>query len=161
LHGGVALDLVPGLGATMDVEGSIRVADLPLLLLVGFLYAPETRTGDGQFGFGIAAGTLGASLVWTEGPLSILPTLKLSIGAIHAVVYELSPLEPRDQPWVGITLDVALRIELIHWIFLDVSLNATAPLTRQIFEVEGRAGTVFEEPIVLPGARAGVGLNFW
>jgi hypothetical protein len=161
LHGGIALDLVPGLGATMDVEGSIRIAALPLHIVVGFLYAPETRTDDDQFGFGIAAGTLGASLVWTEGPLSILPTLKLLIGAIHAVVYELSPVEPGDQPWLGITLDLTARIELIRWIFLDVSLSATAPLTRQIFEVEGRTGVVFEEPIVIPGARAGLGLNFW
>jgi hypothetical protein len=161
LHGGLALDLVPGWGATMDVEGSVRVADLPLLVLVGFLYVPETRTGDDQFGFGIAAGILGASLVWSEGPLSILPSLKLLIGAIHAVVYELSPLEPGDQPWLGITLDITARIELMHWIFFDVSLGATAPLTRQIFEVEGRSGTVFEEPLVIPGARAGLGLNFW
>jgi hypothetical protein len=161
IHGGAAIGLVPGLGGTVDLEGAIRWTELPLFLLLGVVFVPESRTTDDSFGFGITAGIAGASWVWDFGIASVVPSLKVVLGALHAVVYERVPVEPGDQLWAAVAADVALRISLIHWLFLELSVSATVPITQLSFEIEGRAEPVFEGSAVIGSARAGIGVNFW
>ncbi len=153
--------LVPGLapGVDLDVDGRITG---PLRFIVGMQYVPEQRTAQptADFGFGVTAAKAGACVMAESARLSGAGCATLSLGAIHAVVYQPRPTAPGDRIYGGLNLSAEGAVILVGPLFLSATFTMTVPLTRYAFRVEGHDSVEFQEPLVVPQLALGIGLRF-
>jgi hypothetical protein len=166
---GAGWGLVPGvapgagLAATMDVTGPIAIGVAAVLF-------PEQQTAapDDGFAFGLTYGeALGCFL-----PLAALaPDAKLrvelcagaTVGVLHAVVFTGTPAAPGQRWTFAAAQQARLVIPLFRAVVAEIGLEATEPLPRREFFVEGRPvgmDTVFTQPVVTVAGWGGVGLRW-
>jgi hypothetical protein len=130
--------------------GAAISTDIPiyqaLRATAGFFFLPEVRTAAQDFGFGLAAGFVGACVEpWRK--TRVVPSLcaSIEVGAIHAVVYVLEPTQPGDRVWSAASLTPAIRVRVVGPLTLDAGADLVVPITRHNFVVEGQPGTVFQQ----------------
>jgi hypothetical protein len=166
---GAGWGLVPGvapgagLGATLDVSGPIAVSVAAVLF-------PEQRTDppDDGFAFGLTYGeALGCFL-----PLALLapaakPRLELcaggTAGVLHAVVYSATPAAPGQRWTFAAAQQARVVIPVYRAVVAEIGVEATEPLPRRAFFVEGRPvgmDTVFTQPVITLAGWGGVGLRW-
>jgi hypothetical protein len=156
-----------GLAATVDIGRRAAVG-----LVTGFFPERRTATPDDGFGFGLAYGQLIGCFVplggggtesgggsWLRWELCA----GVSANMLHAVVYGAQPANPGQRWYAGLAQMTRLIIGLTPALFLEVGVEASEPLPRRTFFVEGRpAGmdTVFTQPVVSMAGWMGVGLRW-
>jgi hypothetical protein len=144
-----------GVGLAADVEPVRRIHGT-----VGFLLLPETKTAAGDFAFGLTAASLGAcGDVWTSGSWAAALCGQAYGGAIHSVVLALEPTTPGDRLWLGAGASARLSGNVFRALRAEVAAEATAPLVRHRFFVEGAPGTVFQQAPVGALVSIGVGMS--
>jgi hypothetical protein len=123
------------------------------------LWMPEERTADGRFGFGLSAFGLGACLgLLARESVDLGACGSVWGGALHAVVYELTPTRPGDHAWAAAALSPRLRITLarhhdaktgFHFLlFADAGFHLFVPLVRRPFTITGEDAPAFQESSV-------------
>ena len=169
---GAGWGLVPGVAPAGGLAATIDVANA-FALGVAAVFIPEQRTDppDDGFAFGMTYG----ELVGCYLPLAHLaPTVSVrlelcaggTVGLLHAVVFSGIPTDP-GQRWTFGAAELTRFIIPISPIFeglvAESALEATQPLPRRAFFVEGRPpgmDTVFTQPVVTLAGWAGVGVRW-
>ncbi|HET9933077.1 MAG TPA: hypothetical protein VFQ35_20380, partial [Polyangiaceae bacterium] len=72
----------------------------------------------------------------------------LGVGAMHAVVRELTPLDPGDRVFAAASLGPELSVGLAAGIRAELGAMAFVPLVRPEFVQRGVAEPVFESRVV-------------
>ena len=151
------------MGVDLATEVPVREA---LSVTVGARYFPEERTADGAFAFGLSAASLGACVEPPTGtrfalppPLSAAFCGSVAAGAIHSVVWKLTPLTPGDEPWVGASLAARIRVHLIAPLSLYAAGELVIPLTRDVFAIRSASGGVFQQSPLAPVASLGLSVS--
>jgi hypothetical protein len=155
-----ASELVPGVapGVVLSVEGPIAG---PLRFSLGTIYFPEQLTDgpDAEFGFGLTAARAGVCVLST-GRLVFGGCGGLSLGAIHAVVYQPHPTAPGDRFYGAIDLTAVGMLDVLGPLFVAADIGLAIPLLRYQFRVEGRESVEFRQTIVVPTASLTLGVRF-
>ncbi len=160
LRAGAGLGLLPRAAAALSLAGQVGLAD-SVHLTGEALWLPEVRTGDGRFGFGLSAFALGACVdVVRRARVDLAACGALWGGALHAVVYTLSPLAPGDHPWAAASLAPRLRIHLVSRLHAELGAQVLVPVVRQPFLVTSATAPVFQESPVGLFPFAGLGASF-
>jgi hypothetical protein len=166
--GGAGWGLVPGVSPGAGLTATV---DLPRPFAVGLatIFYPESHVAppDDSFAFGLTY----AELVGCAAPLSPTRMLRVELclgataGVLHAAVFDGTPIAP-GQRWTFGAAEltrVIIPLPIYSGIIGEVALEATEPLPRRAFFVEGRpAGmdTVFTQPAVTLAGWAGVGVRW-
>ena len=120
------------------------------------LWMPERKTADERFGFGLSAFGLGACWnILAQGAIDLGACGSLWGGALHAVVYQLTPTRPGDH-FLGCSVAVAALASRPHpaprrqdrsrfLAFAEVGFHLFVPLARQPFLVSGEEAPAFQE----------------
>jgi hypothetical protein len=160
LRGGAGLGLLPSVSAALEIAGHVALSER-VQLAAEALWLPEARTADKHFGFGLTAFSLGACGVIASARAVELAACGLVwAGALHAVVYDLSPTGPGDYAWAGASAAPRLRIKLsphVHW---ELGVHVVVPFVRRAFSVIGWKDPVFQEPPVTAIPFGGLGVHF-
>jgi hypothetical protein len=123
-------------------------------------YLPESRTSDRRFGFGLgAAGTGVCGSFHGEKAVVIGVCGGLELGGVHAVVYDLTPLEPGDRLWFAAAIGPRVRIPGPGATFFDLGLSGVVPLLRRNFRVRGVTEPAFEQSVFGGFGYLGVGFE--
>ena len=167
---GAGWGLVPGVAPAAGLAATIDVAS-PIAISVAAVFVPESRTAapDDGFAFGLTYGEVVGCLV-PIGQVAPTAHLRLELcagatfGLLHAVVFSGTSTDP-GQRWTFAAAELTRLIIPITPIFqglvVEIALEATQPLPRHAFFVEGRpAGmdTVFTQPVSALAGWAGVGV---
>src|SRR5204863_7855459 len=102
LRGGAPAGLVPGIAPTLGLAAELGPRSSRFRGTAGALWVPEARTEDGQFAFGLTAGSLGACVLVARLPLAgrasnrpVFTGLETCAaayaGAVHAVPFAFTP----------------------------------------------------------------------
>jgi hypothetical protein len=125
---------------------------------VGITFLPEQELDGRPFSFGLTAGALGACWVPVrEGRLQGSLCGEAQLGAIHAVVRELTPLSTGDHLWVAIGAGPLVSIGMVPPLRLELGATVVVPLARKEFGVLGEPTPAFESSPV--GAVGFLGLG--
>lgn len=173
LVGGVGLlsEAVPGVSAVAQIgAGAEVVAGGRLWVRLTGMLAPEQRTADSRFAFGMTAGFVGACFdalrvgKIAEGPaLSLAPCVHVGVGEIHSVVFSLLPTEPGTRVWVSGAAELLLRVSpFTPAVPLDIELGLgfLTPFVRPRFFVIGENSTIFQQPVLIPRGNLMLGVHF-
>jgi hypothetical protein len=166
---GAGWGLVPGVAPAGGLAATIDVAT-PLALSLAAVFIPEQRPDppDDGFAFGLTYGELVACYL----PLAHLaPTASLrwelcaggTVGLLHAVVFSGTPADPGQRWTFGAAELTRLIIPIFQGLVAEIGVEATQPLPRRAFFVEGRPvgmDTVFTQPVVTLAGWAGVGVHW-
>jgi hypothetical protein len=169
---GAGWGLVPGVAPAGGLAATIDGAG-PFALGLAAVFIPEQRTDppDDGFAFGMTYGELiGCYLPLAHLAPTVSPRLELcagaTVGLLHAVVFSGTPMNP-GQRWTFGAAELTRFIIPLSPIFqglvAEVALEATQPLPRRAFFVEGRPvgmDTVFTQPAVTLAGWAGVGVRW-
>jgi len=156
-RGVLATGVLPGDALGAGVFGEVGRERLRAAL--GMRYFPEVTTGEGRFGFGMTVGTAGlvaAVRLTREFELSLLA--ELEAGALHAVVYELEPVEPGDRLWVAAAAGARFGFSGLSPLRVELGASLVVPFVRPVFEVRGTPEPVFQSAPV--GGLFYLGLGF-
>jgi hypothetical protein len=166
--GGAGWGLVPGVSPGAGLTATI---DLPRPFAVGLatLFYPESHAAPPDDGF--AFGMTYAELVGCIAPLAPerTPRLEVCVGAtagvLHAAVFDATATAPAQRWTFGAAqlTRVIIPIMAKAGIIGEIALEATEPLPRRAFFVEGRPpgmDTVFTQPAVTLAGWAGVGVRW-
>lgn len=160
LRAGVGVGLLPGVAASFLLASEVSVA--PRVHVTGAaLWMPEVRASDARFAFGLSAfslGTCGDVAVWARVDLALCGALWG--GALHGVVYTLTPVDPGQHAWAAAEAAARLRIHLVSRLHAELVLPAVVPLVRPPFTVTGFAAPVFRQAPVTFLPTAGLGAHF-
>jgi hypothetical protein len=127
---------------------------------VGVFYLPEARTGGDAFAFGLTAASLGGcAQAWGERRVSLSLCGEALLGAMHAVVFELTPANPGDRLWSAASLAGQVRWRPVGPLVLELGAQGLVPFSRPQYRVRGQPGTVFQEAAAGGAAFVGVGLS--
>ena len=152
--------LLPRVAAGWSLAGQVALAARAGLTGEA-VWLPEARTSDGRFGFGLAAFSLGAcGTVVRLDAADLAACGALWIGALHAVVYDLTPAGPGDHAWAAASASPRLRVRIAPGAHLELGAHVMVPLVRRRFVVEGWSDPVFRQPPVTVLALGGLGANF-
>ncbi len=136
---------------------------------VSAAFFPERRTAapDDGFGFGLTSGALVGCWIPIGGGAGGGVRWELcggaAVGVLHAVVYADQPTGPGQRWYAGATELTRVIIPMTQAWVAEVGLDATQPLPRRAFFVEGRPpgmDTVFSQPIASVTGWAGIGLRW-
>jgi len=160
LRPGAGFGLLPRAAAAFSLAAQVGLADA-VELTSEALWMPEVRTGDARFGFGLEAFALGAcGEVARRARLDLAVCGALWGGALHAVVYTLTPVAPGDHPWAAASLAPRLRLRLAARLQLELGAQLLVPLVRQPFTVTGLTAPVFQESPAALFPFLGLGASF-
>jgi hypothetical protein len=157
LRGALAGGMLPRAagGVAVNAEAGPKLVRVEL----GLLYLPEVSASDPRFAFGLTAATLGACAFPLAERLELGICAELELGAIHAVVHDLQPLDPGDQLWLAIAAGPRLRISGPAGSFVELGGSAVVPLLDRSFDVQGLEEPAFETAAVGGIGFFGVGLR--
>ena len=132
------------------------------------MVAPEQRTADGRFAFGLTAGFAGvcfdalrAGTPGRSAAISLATCVSVGIGEVHSVVFRLLPTEPGTRLWGSGAFDLLVR--LAPWsgpLDIELGLGVMTPFVRHRFYVIGETSTVFQQPALVPMGKLQVGVHF-
>ncbi len=160
LRFGVGLGLLPQPAPGLDLAGQVAVASR---VQVGgeALWLPEARTSDGHFGFGLTALALGACVTALRIRVADLSgCASFWAGALHAVVYDLTPATPGDWFWAAASLTPRFRLSLTPRLHAELGVHLIVPVTARPFDVMGWKSPAFQETPVTSLPFLGLGANF-
>ncbi len=165
----------PGVPASLSLRGGVSVGATPIAPTVmvafrsrhagpwhvtaGALYTPIAPVDDGTTGFGLTA-LFGGACWGALGALRIGACAGVQAGALHSVVYGLTPIAPGDRLWLGAFVEGALRWRVAGPVFVEGALRAAVALYQQRYSVRGRAAVAFEPWPVALDATLGAGVDF-
>ncbi len=154
----LALGLLPRASA-----GLAMAAEVPLYRILdgtaGVLYFPEVQ-GQPDFAFGLTAAWLGAcASPRLSASVALSLCGKVFLGALHAVVEVLEPIQPGDRLWASGGLSAALRARVVGPLALEVGAELDLPVTREAFVVGGESSAVFQEGVVAGVGFLGLGVT--
>ena len=166
---GAGWGLVPGVAPAGGLAATIDVAT-PVAVSLAAVFIPEQRTAapDDGFAFGLTYGELVACYV----PLAHLaPSVGVrlelcaggTVGLLHAVVFSGTPTDPGQRWTFGAAELTRFIIPIFQGLVVEIALEATQPLPRRAFFVEGRPvgmDTVFTQPVVTLAGWGGVGVRW-
>jgi hypothetical protein len=125
------------------------------------LWMPEARTSDGRFAFGLTAFALGGCLTLAKGrTVDLAACAALWGGALHSVVYALTPTAPGDLAWAGASLSPRVRVRIAGPLHLELGAHVLAPIIRRPFTVTEQDVQVFRQTAVTLLPFVGLGANF-
>jgi hypothetical protein len=160
LRAGVGLGLLPGPGAAFSLAAHVAVAKSAQITAEA-LWMPDVRTDDGDFAFGLSALAVGACVDVARGAWADLAACgSIWGGALHAVVYHLTPTEPGSFAWAAAAASPRLRVRLAPHLHLEVGAHVLVPLVRHPFTATGRSEPVFQEAPLTAIPLAGLGTSF-
>jgi hypothetical protein len=143
----IAFGVLPKVAPGAAVAGSFG-ADW-LRMTAGLSLLPETTTSDGQFAFGLTAGSIGAC-----SGRRLLPYLEtslcaeLELGAMHAVLRDasqLEPLDPGEHLWAAFGLGPRVAFTRRPFV-LAVGAQLVIPFFHNEFAVQGHDQPIFAGP---------------
>jgi hypothetical protein len=131
--------------------GLAMAAEVPLYRILdgtaGVLYFPEVESRP-DFAFGLTAAWLGAcASPRLSASVALSLCGKVSLGAIHAVVEGLDPIQPGDRFWASGGVSAGLRARLVGPLALEAGAELDLPMTREAFVVGGESSPVFQEGV--------------
>ena len=130
------------LGAEIDLGRMLGLA-------LGMAYLSEARTARGEFGLGIAAGSLGLCFRALDRPRAELKVCgELMAGAVQVVVYNPIPTHPGEHLWLAPRLGPRFAYDLGASFSLELAAAAVVPLVREQFAIAGVKEPVFQTPRV-------------
>jgi hypothetical protein len=133
-------------------------------LRLSALYLPEERSSSalGEFSFGLSALELGACRVALDPRWRLFACAAFGVGAVHAVVQDLAPLQPGDRLWTALRAEVGAAVHLVGPVWFDARLYDLIALQRWKFRVQTESGgqPAFTQAALMPGVALGVGLHF-
>jgi hypothetical protein len=142
----------------------------PIAIGVAAVLFPEQRTAspDDGFAFGLTYGeALGCFLPLAALAPTAKPRLELcvggTVGVLHAVVFSGTPAAPSQRWTFAAAQQARLAIPVFRAVVAEIALEATEPLPRRAFFVEGRPvgmDTVFTQPVVTLAGWGGIGLRW-
>jgi hypothetical protein len=157
-RGLLAVGVLPGVAPGAQVFGELGSKGVRASL--GMTYLPESKTDGGLYGFGLTAASVGAVFAWSLGDGLELSALgELEVGAIHAVVYDLEPVDPGDQPWVAGAAGPRLVVSILSPLRLELGASVLVPFIRPSFEARGVSEPAFQSASVGGLGYVGVGLG--
>jgi hypothetical protein len=107
-------------------------------------WLPETLAPTGPFAFGLTAGAAqGCFDVVPFGRGALGVCLGVQIGALHAVVLDLVPIEPGEQLWAAAAAHSRLDVALAEPLGAEVGIELGIPMVRHEFGVAGRPDPAF------------------
>jgi hypothetical protein len=153
--------LLPGIAPGFGLEAQIAVHQR-LNAVIALDHWPERKRAaiGSRFAFGLTTGTLGLCVETLRGlALGLALCGSMQLGAIHAVVYELTPVRPGERFWAAAALKAQFYLVLGR---ARVSLAAlgTAPITRHRFRANDQDDVIFRQAAVVPGGELGLGMHF-
>jgi hypothetical protein len=154
----LAMGLIPGPapGVALVAEGGSRTLRGEL----GLLFLPEKPADDARFAFGLTSAAAGACAALPPlGRLELGLCGEIQLGALHAVVHELSPVDPGDQLWLAASLGPRVALDVWSPLTLEVGISAVAPLLDRTFDVAGIQEPVFRPASVGAVSFLGVGIR--
>jgi len=159
LRGTLSIGLLPATSSGAAVAADVSLVG-PLSLAIGALFLPEVRTPSNSFGFGLSAGWLGVcARPWQTKWAIASVCATFEAGAIHAVVYDLEPVKPGDQLWLGAALTPKFSLRLLGPLAVEAGVDFIAPITRQAFTLGGQADTIFQQSAYAATGFVGLGLR--
>lgn len=164
--GGVALRAVAGAGLLPGIAPGVALGAEVLSVgdfrvTTGFVLFPEARTGDGAFGFGLAAGSLSACAATSRrARAALVGCAGALVGAMHGVVYDLRPVGAGDRPWVALQAGARVEARVAGALYAELGADLVVPLLRHRYGVVGRPEVAFQQRPVGGAGHLGVGLRF-
>jgi hypothetical protein len=158
-RGLVAAGLLPGAS-----PGIALSADVPTYRALhgsaGVLFLPERKDPTGGFGFGLTAAWLGPCVEPLRGSRGALAACaKLSLGAIHSLVYKLVPTAPGDVFWAGGSLLLEGRLRIVGPLVAEAGAELFFPITQEAFSIQGQPTNVFQENTAAGLGFVGLGVS--
>ena len=159
LRGVAAAGVLPGVaGGTMVAGAFGRDGTRATLALV---YLPETRRNE--FAFGLAAVSSGLCVdVARSRRLAAGLCGELALGAIHAVVYRLEPLQPGDRLTAAVGFGPKIGWHAWAPLFFEVGVSGWVGLVRPDFSIlsgdSKHSTTEFQSRLVSGTGFVGVGV---
>jgi hypothetical protein len=124
------------------------------------VYFPEVRAPAGNSAFGLTAASVGVcAQPWRTPAVGFEICAKVLLGAIHSVVYKLTPVSPGDQPWVANSLDASIRARLVGPLFAELGGEAIGTWEQYTFQVTGQSPSSFQESRLAAFGFIGLGLS--
>ncbi len=158
----LAVGLLPGIAPGVAVHVAPWVSGR-FRTSAGATFLPETllTSGGYPFAFGVSALDLGACVDLVQSRRMVLSGCgAVWVGAIHAVVFALTPAQPGDRPWAGLSAEGRWTITLFEPLIVEFHAGALVPLTRYDFRVDGPIGGVFSQSVVTFVGGVGLGIHF-
>ena len=160
LRAGVGLGLLPGVAPGVLWAGHAGLGRW-VQLTGEALWMPEARTGDGHFAFGLSAVALGVCVPAVRSAWADLAACgSVWGGALHAVVFDLTPVRPGDYGWVAAEASPRLRLRLVKHLHAELGAHLIVPLDRRPFVVTGWKDPAFQQAPVTLLPFVGLGANF-
>jgi hypothetical protein len=158
----VAFGLLPGVAPGVAIGVEVPVAGW-LRATGGMRYLPEQEqhTSVGQFGFGMTSGWLGPCVrprqdaVW-----GVSLCARAEVGAIHSVVYSLTPVLPGEKPWAGASVGGGIGARVVGPLRLTLHADMVVPITREPFVVQGQSVAAFQQAAATAVVGIGAGMSF-
>jgi hypothetical protein len=147
-----------GLAATVDFA-----AHGAATLAVGFYPERNTSAVGGRFAFGLSYVELSGCFVARPGPVRWELCAGGSAGALTVVVYDPQPVSPGQRWYLGVAQLTRVVVPIFPALLVEVGLEASEPIPRRSFFVEGGPpgmDTVFTQPYVALAAWTGLGLRW-
>jgi hypothetical protein len=139
-------------------------ADVPVYRLLhasaGMLFLPERKDSTGGFGFGLTTAWLGPCVEPASGQRgALVGCAKLSLGAIHSLVYTLVPTAPGDAFWASGSLSFEGRLRIVGPLVVEAGGELVFPITQQAFFVLGQATPIYKEAAAAALGFIGLGVS--
>jgi hypothetical protein len=155
-----AQNILPGIALAARIGAEVLLVARLHVLVTGALF-PERKTADGRFGFGLAAGGLGACEdVLASRRFELAPCVTALVGEVHSVVYTLVPTFPGGRVWGGVEGIVRARIRVLPRLFVELGAGIWIPALRYQFDVTGRSAPILQETWAAPVVDFGAGVAF-
>jgi hypothetical protein len=160
LRAAAGIGLLPRVGVALSLAGHVGVAR-SVQLVAEALWMPEVHTTDARFSFGLAAGALGACLTLVQvRRVDFAGCASVWAGALHSVVYVLTPVAPGERAWAAVEASPLLRVRLVDHLHLELGVHVLVPLVRSEFTVLGFKDPIFQEAVVTAVPFGGIGAHF-
>lgn len=158
LRGATAFGVLPGLAPGATLTGGVDHPRVRGTLSASWF--PEQSSDDGRFSFGLSTLNAGAcGGLASRGPLSVALCAELQVGAMHAVVHELAPLDPGDHLFMALASGPVFGLITHSGMQIELGAQALVPLVRPEFLVRGENGTAFQSRPVAAVGFVGVGIG--
>jgi hypothetical protein len=160
LRAGAGVGLLPGVAPAISLAVEVGVAKAAQIT-GGALWMPDVRASDARFAFGLTAFALGACVALVGRPrVDLAACGAFWAGALHAVVFDLTPVDPGQHAWAAAEVSPRLRVRIAGPLHAEVGVHLMVPLVRQPFTVTGFAAPVFQQAPVALLPFAGLGAFF-
>ena len=157
--------VLPGFAPGAELSSQLRLDRAGRYALrLSALFLPEVQASSalGEFSFGLSALEVGACRVAWDPRWRLFACAAFGVGAVHAVVQDLAPLQPGDRLWLALRAEVGAAVRVVGPLWFDARLFDLIALQRWEFRVrtENDGERAFKQSVLMPGLALGLGLHF-